>query len=118
VEVSEEVPTLAIKDKPKLSLIIRKATIEKVSDEEALTLVADPQPISDMIIKEIPPLVNDSEDSNEEPLSVATLESEDKMIIAYIKGEPVIGIFERKDTLFTGDHDYPKYDYNKNSSGI
>jgi hypothetical protein len=40
------------------------------------------------------------------------------MIIAYIKGEPVIGIFENKDTLFTGDHDYPKYDYGKNSSGI
>jgi hypothetical protein len=34
---------------------------------------------------------------------------EDKMIIAYIKGEPIIGIFEKKDTLFTGDHDYPKY---------
>jgi hypothetical protein len=71
-----------------------------------------------MIIEEILPLVNDSEDSNEEPLNVATLESEDKMIIAYIEGEPVIGIFEKKDTLFTGDHDYLKYDYHKNSSGI
>jgi hypothetical protein len=40
------------------------------------------------------------------------------MIIAYIKGEPIISIFEKKDTLFTGDHDYPEYDYNKNSSGI
>jgi hypothetical protein len=30
----------------------------------------------------------------------------------------VIGIFEKKDTLFTGDHNYPKYDYGKNSSGI
>jgi hypothetical protein len=40
------------------------------------------------------------------------------MIIAYIKGEPVISIFEKKDTLFTGDHDYLKYDYNKNSLGI
>jgi hypothetical protein len=63
-------------------------------------------------------LVIDSEDSNEEPLNAATLESEDKMIIAYIKGEPVIGIFEKKDTLFTRDHDYPKYNYGKNSSGI
>jgi hypothetical protein len=63
-------------------------------------------------------LVPDSEDSDEEPLNAATLESEDEMIIAYIKGEPVIGIFEKKDTLFTGDHDYPKYDYDKNSSGI
>jgi hypothetical protein len=49
--------------------------------------------------------VIDSEDSDEEPLSAATLESEDEMIIAYIKGEPVISIFEKKDTLFTGDHD-------------
>jgi hypothetical protein len=59
-----------------------------------------------------------SEDSDEELLNAATLESEDEMIIAYIKGEPVISIFEKKDTLFTGDHNYPKYDYNKNSSGI
>jgi hypothetical protein len=62
--------------------------------------------------------VIDLEDSNEEPLKAATLESEDEMIIAYIKGEPVIGIFEKKDTLFTRDHNYPKYDYDKNSSGI
>jgi hypothetical protein len=89
-----------------------------VPDEEVPTLVANRQPISDTIIEEIPPLVIDSEDSDEEPLNVATLESEDKMIIAYIKGEPVIGIFEKKDTLFTGDHDYPKYNYTKNSSGI
>jgi hypothetical protein len=62
--------------------------------------------------------VIDSEDSDEELLNAATLESEDEMIIAYIKGEPVISIFEKKDTLFTEDHDYPKYDYDKNSSGI
>jgi hypothetical protein len=62
--------------------------------------------------------VIDSENSNEELLNAATLESEDKMIIAYIKEEPIISIFEKKDTLFTGDHDYPKYDYTKNSSGI
>jgi hypothetical protein len=96
----------------------RKATVEEVPDEEVLTLVVNRQPISDTIIEKIPPLVIDSEDSNEEPLNVATLESEDEMIIAYIKGEPVIGIFEKKDTLFTGDHDYLKYDYGKNSSGI
>jgi hypothetical protein len=47
-----------------------------------------------------------------------TLESEDEMIIAYIKGEPIIGIFEKKDTLFIRDHDYLIYDYNKHSSGI
>jgi hypothetical protein len=86
--------------------------------EKALTLVADQQPISDAIIEEIPPLVTDSEDSDEELLNAATLESEDEMVIAYIKGEPVIGIFEKKDTLFTRDHDYPKYDYGKNSLGI
>jgi hypothetical protein len=116
VEVSEETPTLMIKEKPEITA--RKATVEEVPDEEALTLVADQQSISDAIIKEIPPLVIDSEDSNEESLNVTTLESEDEMIIAYIKGEPIIGIFERKDTLFTRDHDYLKYDYNKNSSGI
>jgi hypothetical protein len=44
-------------------------------------------------------MVVDSEDSDEEPLSAATLESEDEMIIAYIKGEPVIGIFEKKGHL-------------------
>jgi hypothetical protein len=116
VEVSKEMPTLMIEDKPKI--MTRKATIEKVPDKEAPTLVADRQPISDAIIEEIPPLVIDSEDSDEEPLNAATLESEDKMIIAYIKGESVIGIFEKKDTLFTRDHDYPKYNYGKNSSGI
>jgi hypothetical protein len=116
VEVSEKTPTLVIKDKPETTM--RKATIEEVPDKEALTLVADQQLISDAIIKEIPPLIIDSEDSDEEPLNAATLESEDKMIIAYIKGEPIIGIFEKKDTLFTKDHDYPKYDYGKNSSGI
>jgi hypothetical protein len=116
VEVSEKMLTLTIEDKPEIKM--RKATIEEVPDKEAPTLVADRQPISDAIIEEIPPLVVDSEDSNEELLSAATLESEDKMIIAYIKGEPVIGIFEKKDTLFTRDHDYPKYNCNKNSSGI
>jgi hypothetical protein len=116
VEVSKEMPTLAIEDKPETTT--RKATVEEVPDEEALTLVADRQLISDTIIKEIPPLVIDSEDSDEEPLNAATLEPGDEMIIAYIKGEPIIGIFEKKDTLFTKDHDYPKYDYGKNSSGI
>jgi hypothetical protein len=71
-----------------------------VPDEEALTLVANQQPISRAIIEEIPPLVNDSEDSDEEPLKAVTLEldeiEEDEMIITYIKGEPIIGIFEKK----------------------
>jgi hypothetical protein len=116
VEVSEKTLTLTIKDKPETTT--RKATVEEVPDKEAPTLVADQQLISDAIIEEIPPLMIDSEDSGEELLNVVTLESEDKMIIAYIKGEPVIGVFEKKDTLFTGDHDYPKYDYIKNSSGI
>jgi hypothetical protein len=116
VEVSEEAPTLTIEDKPKT--MIRKATVEEVPDEEVLTLVADRQLISSAIVEEIPPLVIDSEDSNEELLNVVTLESEDEMIIAYITGEPVIGIFEKKNTLFTRDHNYPKYDYGKNSSGI
>jgi hypothetical protein len=89
-----------------------------VPDEEAPTLVADQQLISNVIIEEIPPLANNSEDSDEEPLNAATLESEDEMIITYIKGEPIIGIFEKGDTLFTGDHNYPKYNYNKNSLGI
>jgi hypothetical protein len=115
-EVPEKVPTLAIADKPETTT--RKATVEELPDEEAPTLVVNQQLISDAIIEEIPPLVVDSEDSDEEPLNAATLESEDEMIIAYIKGEPVIGIFEKKDTLFTGDHDYPKYNYDKNSSGI
>jgi hypothetical protein len=116
VEVPEKALTIAIEDKPKI--MTRRATVEEVPDEEAPTLVADRQLISDMIIEEIPPLTIDSEDSNEEPLNVATLESEDEMIITYIKGEPIISIFEKKDTLFTRDHDYPKYDYGKNSSGI
>jgi hypothetical protein len=120
VEVSKEMPTLTIKDKSKITT--RKATIEEVPDEEALTLVANQQPISDAIIKEIPPLVINSEDSNEEPLKVVTLEldeiEEDKMIIAYIKGEPIISIFEKKDTPLTKEHDYPKYDYAKNNLGI
>jgi hypothetical protein len=116
VEVSEKMLTLTIKDKSKI--MTRKATIEEVPDEEAPILVADQQPISNTIIEEIPPLVNDSEDSNEEPLSMVTLESEDEMIIAYIKEEPIIGIFKKKDTLFIGDYYYLKYDYTKNSSGI
>jgi hypothetical protein len=119
VEVSEKMPTLVIEDKSEVAPIIRKATIEEVPDEEAPTLVANQQLIFGTIIKEIPPLVNDSEDSNDEPLGAVTLESdEDEMIIAYIKEEPVIGIFEKKDILFTRDHYYSKYDYGKNSSGI
>jgi hypothetical protein len=39
VEVSEKTPTLTIKDKPEI--MMRKATIEEVPDEEAPTLVAD-----------------------------------------------------------------------------
>jgi hypothetical protein len=90
VEVSEKMLTLTIEeDTP---IMTRKATIEEVPDEEALTLVANQQLISDAIIEEILPLVNDSEDSDEELLNAATLESEDKIIIAYIKEEPVIGI--------------------------
>jgi hypothetical protein len=116
VEVSEETLTLTIEDKPEI--VMRKATVEEVPDEEVLTLVTDQQQISDTIIEEIPPLAVDSEDSDEEPLDVVTLELEDEMIIAYIKGEPLISIFEKKDTLFTRDHDYLKYDYGKNSSGI
>jgi hypothetical protein len=116
VEVSEETLTLTIEDKPEI--VMRKATVEEVPDEEVLTLVTDQQQISDTIIEEIPPLAVDSEDSDEEPLDAVTLELEDEMIIAYIKGEPVISIFEKKDTLFTRDHDYLKYDYGKNSSGI
>jgi hypothetical protein len=119
VGVSEKMLTLTIKDKSEITPIIRKAIIEEVLDGEAPTLVANRQPISDAIIEKMPSTINYSEDSNEEPLKVVTLESEeDKMIIAYIKGEPVIGIFGVEDTLFTGDHDYPKYDYGKNSSGI
>jgi hypothetical protein len=116
VEVSEKTLTLVIKDKPKITMW--KATVEKLTDKEAPTLVVNQQLISNVIIEDIPSLVNDSEDSNKKPLSVATMESEDEMVITYIKGEPIIGIFEKKNTLFTEDHDYPKYDYNKNSSGI
>jgi hypothetical protein len=72
VEVSEEMPTLTIKDKPKITT--RKATIEEVPNEEVPTLVADQQPISDAIIEEISPLVVDSEDSDEELLNTVTLE--------------------------------------------
>jgi hypothetical protein len=39
VEVSEKMPTLAIKDKPKTTM--RKATVEEVPDEEVPTLVTD-----------------------------------------------------------------------------
>jgi hypothetical protein len=73
VEVPEKVPTLAIEDKSETTT--RKATVEEVPDEEVPTLVADQRPISDTIIEEIPPLVIDSEDSDEELLNAATLES-------------------------------------------
>jgi hypothetical protein len=117
VEVSKEMLTLTIKDKSEITM--RKATIEEVPDEETPTLVADQQLIPNAIIKEIPPLLNDLEDSDEELFNMVTLESdEDEMIITYIKGEPIIGIFKKKDTLFTRDHYYLKYDYGKNSSGI
>jgi hypothetical protein len=124
VEVSEKMPTLAIEEESKIPPLIRKATVEKVLDEEVSTLAADQLPTSEKIIEEIPPLSRGSEDSDEELLKVATLEfdevelEEDEMIITYIQEEPIIGIFDRKDTPFTKEHDYPKYDYIKNSSGI
>jgi hypothetical protein len=123
VEVSEKMPTLAIKDKSEVTPILtRKATIEEAPDKEAPTLVDNQQLILEAIIEEMPPLVINSEDSNEEPLKATTLKldeiKEDEMIITYIKGEPVIGIFEKNDTLFTRDHYYLKYNYSKNSSGI
>jgi hypothetical protein len=124
VEVSEKMPTLVIEDRSKIMITSRKTIVEEVLDEEAPTLVANQQPISDMIIKEIPILSKDFEDSDEELLRAATLEmdevkpKEDKMIIMYIKEEPVIGIFEKKDTLLTKEHDYPEYNHPKNSLGI
>jgi hypothetical protein len=118
VEVSKETPTLTIENKSKI--LTRKATVEEVPDEEAP--VANQQSIAGVVIKEIPPLVNNSEDSNEEPLKAAILEldeiEEDEMIIAYIKGEPIIGIFENKNAPLTKEHDYLEYDYAKNSLGI
>jgi hypothetical protein len=106
VEVSEKVLTLTIEeDTP---IMTRKAIIEEVPDEEAPTLVANQQPISNAIIEEILPLVNDSEDSDEELLNAATLESEDKMIIAYIKEEPVIGILKKEGHLIHRRSQLPK----------
>jgi hypothetical protein len=100
MEVSEETPTLMIKEKSEITPLIRKATIEEVPDKEAPILVANQQPISDIIIEEIPPLSNDSEDFDEELLKAVILElEEDGMIIAYIQEEPVIGIFEKKEHL-------------------
>jgi hypothetical protein len=93
VEVSEKTLTLTIEDKPEITT--RKATVEGVPDKEVLTLVADQQPISDAIIEEIPPLVIDSEDSDEEPLNVVALESEDEMIIAYMTMTRIVQEFDR-----------------------
>jgi hypothetical protein len=122
MEISEKIPTLAIEDEFKITPLIRKATIEEVPDEETLTLVADQQPISDVIIEKIPPLSKDSEDSDEEPLKAATLESDEiednEMIIAYIQEEPIIGIFKKKDALLTKEHDYPKYGYVKKQTTL
>ena len=122
MEVSEKMLTLAIKIEPKITPSIRKATIVEVS-EEMPALVADPKSII--------------EESDAEPLKAATLDfddvgpegttflwneiiepEEDEMVIAYIKGEPVIGVFEKKDTPLTKEHDNLKYDYAKNSFGI
>jgi hypothetical protein len=108
VEVSEKMPTLVIEIKPEIASPIRKATIVEVP-EEVPTLVANPEPIP--------------EKSDVEPLKVATLDfedelTEDDMVIAYIKGEPVIGIFEKKDTPLTKEHNYPNYGYAKSSLGI
>jgi hypothetical protein len=87
----EKMPILTIKDKSEIPAILRKATIEEMLDEEALTLIADQQSTPNTIIEEVPTLSNDSEDSDEELLKVAILEldepEEDKMIIAYIKGD-------------------------------
>jgi hypothetical protein len=49
-EVSKKMLILVIEDKSKITPITRKATVEEVPDEEALTLVVNQQPISDIII--------------------------------------------------------------------
>jgi hypothetical protein len=108
VEVSEKMPTLAIENEPEFTPPIRKVTVVEVP-EEVLTLVTDPEPIT--------------KKSDEEPLKAATLDfkvepEEDELVITYIKGEPVIGIFKKKDTPLTKEHDYPNYSYAKNSLGI
>jgi hypothetical protein len=137
VEVSEKMPILVMEDKSEITPIIRKATIEEVLNEEAPILIANQQLTSNVIIEEIPPLSNNSEDSDEEPLKVVILEfeevgpegttffwnklvepEEDKIIIIYIQGEPVIRVFEKKNASFTREHNYLIYDYIKNSSGI
>jgi hypothetical protein len=68
-----------IEDKSKITPLIRKATVEEVPDKEALTLVANQHLISNVIIEEIPPLTDNSEDSNEEPLKAATLEFDEQL---------------------------------------
>ena len=111
VEVSEKMPTLAIEVKPEtITSPIRRATVVEVP-EEVPTLVANPEPIP--------------EKSDAEPLKAATLDFEDEpkeddMVIAYIKGEPVIGIFDptTAEPPLTLEYDAPKYSYSKNTRRI
>ena len=44
--------------------------------------------------------------------------ADDELLIAYIKGEPVIGIFEPQKTPLTEEYDEPKYCYSKGTAKI
>jgi hypothetical protein len=86
---------------------IKKAFVEEVPDEEsAPSLEAEPKPQN---TEPVPPLVPD----------VEALEIEDdEILIAYIKGEPVIGIFKENETPLMDELDHPTYYYSKGQNGI
>jgi hypothetical protein len=78
-----------------------------VPDEEsAPSLKAEPEPQNTELV---PPLIPDVEAPEAE---------DEEILIAYIKGEPVIGIFGQEEAPFTDELDHPTYSYSKGQNGI
>ena len=74
-------------------------------------------------IEEVP-----EEEEQQEPPKMTLAEEEtppkeiritdDELLIAYVKGEPVVGIFEPQRTPLTEEYDEPKYCYSKKTATI
>jgi hypothetical protein len=99
--------TLFRRTDPKEKVTIKKAFIEEVPDEDsAPSLKAEPEPQN---TEPVPPLIPDFEAPEAE---------DEEILIAYIKGESVIGIFGQEEAPFTDELDHPMYYYSKGQSRI
>jgi gag-polyprotein putative aspartyl protease len=101
-----------------------KATVEEIPDEEAIPeMLPDTEPIGPQDHpKESAQPTSPLPSEEVTPLSTkeTTLEeiTDDKLLITYIRGEPVIGIFEPAKTPLTKEYKEPLYSYSTKKAMI